>query len=449
MRFGTDGVRGRAHSELTEAMASDLGRAIARVFFGMPVVIGGDSRESSPAFISAVSNGLLAGGSKVETLGVVPTPVVAAEAARTGAVGVVISASHNPYYDNGIKVFGPGGVKLSTAVEAEIEAEWHSTIESDGFGTTQGLTVMADGFELRRRYLDRIAAAIEHRSLNGMRVVIDAANGAASEFVGDVFSSVGADVIVINADPDGTNINDDCGATHTAGLQSAVRSCGADVGLALDGDADRLIAVDHDGNVVDGDRVIAILATDMRSRGTLVDDTVVVTVMTNLGFHQAMNESGINVVETPVGDRHVLEALVDGGFALGGEQSGHIIIPAHATTGDGMLTGVVLLDAVARSGRSLAELSATAMSSYPQVLVNVEVPVRGEVPDEAIREIRNELESELGEDGRILIRPSGTEPLVRVMVEAARQPDAERIASTLAEAIRGAFGPTDAQVGEE
>ena len=449
MRFGTDGVRGRAHSELTEAMASDLGRAIARVFFGMPVVIGGDSRESSPAFISAVSNGLLAGGSKVETLGVVPTPVVAAEAARTGAVGVVISASHNPYYDNGIKVFGPGGVKLSTAVEAEIEAEWHSTIESDGFGTTQGLTVMADGFELRHRYLDRIAAAIEHRSLNGMRVVIDAANGAASEFVGDVFSSVGADVIVINADPDGTNINDDCGATHTAGLQSAVRSCGADVGLALDGDADRLIAVDHDGNVVDGDRVIAILATDMRSRGTLVDDTVVVTVMTNLGFHQAMNESGINVVETPVGDRHVLEALVDGGFALGGEQSGHIIIPAHATTGDGMLTGVVLLDAVARSGRSLAELSATAMSSYPQVLVNVEVPVRGEVPDEAIREIRNELESELGEDGRILIRPSGTEPLVRVMVEAARQPDAERIASTLAEAIRGAFGPTDAQVGEE
>lgn len=449
MRFGTDGVRGRAHSELTEAMASDLGRAIARVFFGMPVVIGGDSRESSPAFISAVSNGLLAGGSKVESLGVVPTPVVAAEAARTGAVGVVISASHNPYYDNGIKVFGPGGVKLSTAVEAEIEAEWHSTIESDGFGTTQGLTVMADGFELRRRYLDRIAAAIEHRSLNGMRVVIDAANGAASEFVGDVFSSVGADVIVINADPDGTNINDDCGATHTAGLQSAVRSYGADVGLALDGDADRLIAVDHDGNVVDGDRVIAILATDMRLRGTLVDDTVVVTVMTNLGFHQAMNESGINVVETPVGDRHVLEALVDGGFALGGEQSGHIIIPAHATTGDGMLTGVVLLDAVARSGRSLAELSATAMSSYPQVLVNVEVPVRGEVPDEAIREIRNELESELGEDGRILIRPSGTEPLVRVMVEAARQPDAERIASTLAEAIRGAFGPTDAQVSEE
>lgn len=449
MRFGTDGVRGRAHSELTEAMASDLGRAIARVFFGMPVVIGGDSRESTPAFISAVSNGLLAGGSKVESLGVVPTPVVAAEAARTGAVGVVISASHNPYFDNGIKVFGPGGVKLSTAVEAEIEAEWHSTIESDGVGTTQGLTVMADGFELRRRYLDRIAAAIEHRSLNGMRVVIDAANGAASEFVGDVFSSVGADVIVINADPDGTNINDDCGATHTAGLQSAVRSYGADVGLALDGDADRLIAVDHDGNVVDGDRVIAILATDMRSRRTLVDDTVVVTVMTNLGFHQAMNESGINVVETPVGDRHVLEALVDGGFALGGEQSGHIIIPAHATTGDGMLTGVVLLDAVARSGRSLAELSATAMSSYPQVLVNVEVPVRGEVPDEAIREIRNELESELGEDGRILIRPSGTEPLVRVMVEAARQPDAERIASTLAEAIRGAFGPTDAQVSEE
>ena len=448
MRFGTDGVRGRAHSELTEAMASDLGRAIARVFFGTPVVIGGDSRESTPAFISAVASGLIESGSRVESLGVVPTPLVAAEAARTGAVGVVISASHNPYYDNGIKVFGPGGVKLSTDIEAQIEAEWHSDVSSDVSGAVQNL-VEGDAVALRDRYLDRMSNSIERRSLNGLRVVIDAANGAASELAGEVFASVGADVIVMNADPNGTNINDNCGATHTVALQSAVLSYGADAGLALDGDADRLIAVDHEGNVVDGDRVIAILAADMRSRGVLLDDTVVVTVMANLGFHRAMHELGIHVVETPVGDRHVLEALVDGGFSLGGEQSGHIIIPAHGTTGDGMLTGVVLLDAVVRSGRSLAELSATSMTSFPQVLVNVEVPVRGEVPEDAIREVRSGLEAELGQDGRILIRPSGTEPLVRVMVEASDQRDAERIATTLADAIRKAFEPTDANDNEE
>ena len=449
MRFGTDGVRGRAHSELTEAMASDLGRAIARVFFGTPAVIGGDSRESTPAFISAVSNGLLDGGSRVETLGIVPTPIVAAEASRTGAIGVVISASHNPYYDNGIKVFGPGGAKLSTDVEAQIEAEWHSSSIPGALPTERNSVVEGDAAAIQNRYLDRMSSSIERRSLNGMRVVIDAANGAASELAGEVFASVGADVIVMNADPDGTNINDDCGATHTAGLQSAVLSYGADVGLALDGDADRLIAVDHQGNVVDGDRVIAILAADMRSRGALVDDTVVVTVMANLGFHRAMNTAGIRVLETPVGDRHVLEALVDGGFSLGGEQSGHIISPQHATTGDGMLTGVVLLDAVMRSGRSLAELSATSMTSFPQVLVNVEVPVRGEVPEDAIREVRAELEAELGDDGRILIRPSGTEPLVRVMVEAADQCDAERIATMLADEIRSAFEPTDEQGDEE
>lgn len=449
MRFGTDGVRGRAHSELTEAMASDLGRAIARVFFGTPVVIGGDSRESTPAFISAVASGLIESGSRVESLGVVPTPIVAAEAARTGAVGVVISASHNPYYDNGIKVFGPGGVKLSTDVEAQIEAEWHSDVSSDVSGAMQNLVVEGNAVALRDRYLDRMSNSIERRSLDGLRVVIDAANGAASELAGEVFASVGADVIVMNADPNGTNINDNCGATHTVELQSAVLSYGADVGLALDGDADRLIAVDHEGNVVDGDRVIAILAADMRSRGVLVDDTVVVTVMANLGFHRAMHESGIHVIETPVGDRHVLEALVEGGFSLGGEQSGHIIIPAHATTGDGMLTGVVLLDAVVRSGRSLAELSATSMTSFPQVLVNVEVPVRGEVPEDAIREVRSGLEAELGQDGRILIRPSGTEPLVRVMVEASDQRDAERIATNLADAVRKAFEPTDAEDNEE
>ena len=449
MRFGTDGVRGRAHSELTEAMASDLGRAIARVFFGTPVVIGGDSRESTPAFIAAVSEGLIDSGATVETLGMVPTPIVAAEAASRHAVGVVISASHNPYYDNGIKVFGPGGVKLSTEVEAQIEDQWHSVTPSETPRTELGSLVQGDVDSVRSRYLELIQRSIEHRTLDGLRVVLDAANGAASELAGEVFAAVGADVIVINADPNGTNINDECGATHTEALQSAVVSVGADVGLALDGDADRLIAVDHAGQVVDGDRVIAILATDMRARNKLAEDTVVVTVMANLGFHRAMNDAGITVLETPVGDRHVLEALAKGGFSLGGEQSGHIIIPEHATTGDGMLTGVVLLDAVVRSGRSLADLSAASMTAFPQVLINVEVPVRGEVPEDAIRGIRQQLEAELGDDGRMLIRPSGTEPLVRVMVEAAHRDDAERIAQTLADAVRTAYEPTDAHGDEE
>ena len=449
MRFGTDGVRGRAHSELTEAMASDLGRAIARVFSGAPVVIGGDSRESTPAFIAAVSEGLINGGAEVESLGMVPTPVVAAESARRDAVGVVVSASHNPFFDNGIKVFGPGGVKLSAETEVQIEHEWNRQdsseldIESSGKMTTGEMT------DVRVRYLERITSAIEHRSLQGIRVVVDAANGTASELAGEVFASVGADVIVIHADPNGININDDCGATHMQGLQEAVLAYGADVGLALDGDADRLIAVDHLGNVVDGDRVIAILASDMRSRGMLIGNTVVVTVMANLGFRRAMTSAGIEVVETPVGDRHVLEALIDGGFSLGGEQSGHIIIPARSTTGDGMLTGVVLLDAVVRSGHSLAELSSASMNSYPQVLINVPVPVRGEVPDEAIREVRLELEGELGDDGRIIIRPSGTEPLVRVMVEAALQADAERIATKLAEAIERSYEPMNDVDGDE
>ena len=302
---------------------------------------------------------------------------------------------------------------------------------------------------VRIRYLERITRSIEHRSLQGIRVVVDAANGAASELAGEVFASVGADVIVIHADPNGTNINDSCGATYPQSLQEAVRAYGADVGIALDGDADRLIAVDHLGNIVDGDRVIAILASDMSSQGILIGNTVVVTVMANLGFRRAMTSAGIEVVETPVGDRHVLEALVDGGFSLGGEQSGHIIIPAHATTGDGMLTGVVFLDAIVRSGQLLAELSSASMNSYPQVLINVPVAVRGEVPDDAIREVRQELEGELGDNGRILIRPSGTEPLVRVMVEAALQADAERIATTLADAIARANEPMNDVDGDE
>ena len=269
--------------------------------FGTPVVIGGDSRESTPAFITAVSQGLINGGAEVESLGIVPTPIVAAESSRRNAVGVVISASHNPFFDNGIKVFGPGGVKLSTETEAQIEAEWNRQDASDEVAKPSGNLTTGEMADVQVRYLERITSAIEQRSLQGIRVVIDAANGAASELAGEVFASVGADVIVIHADPNGTNINEGCGATHTQSLQEAVLAYGADVGLALDGDADRLIAVDHLGSLVDGDRVIAILASDMRLRGMLTGNTVVVTVMANLGFRRAMNTAGIEVVETTRG----------------------------------------------------------------------------------------------------------------------------------------------------
>jgi phosphoglucosamine mutase len=422
VQFGTDGVRGRANTDLTASFALDLGRAAARVLRASRAVVGGDSRLSTPMLEAAFVAGLAAEGVEIHRLGVTPTPAVAFEAARLGAMGAVISASHNPYHDNGIKLFAVGGTKLPDEVETAIEAELAQLPAPTGDpGTVHGRGESAEA------YVDHLLGALHGRDLVGLRVVVDAANGAASHLAADVFGRTGAQVVVINDSPDGRNINAGCGATDVTSLRAVVTAERAHVGVALDGDADRLIAVDQQGDVVDGDHIIAICAADMRERGALHHDTVVVTVMTNLGFRLAMEQVGIDVVETPVGDRYVLEALTAGGYSLGGEQSGHVIFPDRSTTGDGMLTALVLLDVVHRSGRQLSQLAADSMTQLPQVLVNI--PVATQRPDIAT-ELAAEIaaaEAELGATGRILVRPSGTEPLVRVMVEA---PTAELARST-------------------
>ena len=432
MRFGTDGVRGRANTELTAAFALDLGRAAAQVLGATRAVVGGDSRRSTPMLEAAFVAGLASEGVDVRRLGVTPTPAVAFEAARSGAMGAVVSASHNPYHDNGIKLFAPGGLKLPDETERRIERALSSLAPpTAAVGSVDG---RGDALSA---YVDHLLGVLDGRELRGLRVVVDAANGAASHLVADVFTSTGAQVVVVNDRPNGTNINDHCGATSPEALRALVTAERAHVGIALDGDADRLIAVDEQGGVVDGDHVIAICARDLRSRNMLQHDTVVVTVMTNLGFRLAMEQVGIRVVETAVGDRYVLEALAAGGLSLGGEQSGHVIFADRATTGDGMLTALALLDVVQRSGRPLSALAAEAMTRLPQVLVNVSVGrAAGAVIDDAtvVAAIADAAER-LGSNGRVLVRPSGTEPLVRVMVEAADADVAGATADQLAAVI--------------
>ena len=445
MKFGTDGVRGVANTELTAGFALNLGRAAAQVLSRLDtsssvasepvdvVVIGGDTRESTPMLRAALGAGFAAEGVDVIDLGTATTPMVAFEAQRLGVMGAVVSASHNPYGDNGIKLFAPGGTKLTDDVEARIE----SVLES--LGDPTGSAGRLGTHDDAGPYSAHVLAFLDGRDLAGIKVVLDAANGAGCSIAPDVLRAAGADVVVIAADPDGRNINDGCGATHPELVAAAVVQHSADLGVALDGDADRLIAVDGTGTVVDGDHIIAICAADLRGRGQLANDTVVVTVMTNLGFRLAMDMAGINVVETGVGDRYVLEALGAGGHSLGGEQSGHVIFADHATTGDGLLTAVALIDIVKRSERTLADIASDAMTSLPQSLVNVRVGER--VPDVAER-LADEItvvEADLGATGRVLVRPSGTEPLIRVMVEAATPDQAQAAADQLAEVARTKF----------
>jgi phosphoglucosamine mutase len=340
-------------------------------------------------------------------------------------MGAVVSASHNAYHDNGIKLFAVGGTKLPHEVESRIESALDALTDPVGDPAPIHGRVSIDD------YVDHLLAVLDGRGLRGLGVVVDAANGAASHLAGEVMQRTGARTIVVNAEPNGTNINAGCGATDPAGLQAVVVAERAHVGIALDGDADRLIAVDEAGQVVDGDHIIAICAADLRSRGLLHDDTVVVTVMTNLGFRLAMQAADIDVVETPVGDRYVLEALGRGGYSLGGEQSGHVIFADRATTGDGLLTGLVLLDIVHRSGRPLSELAAAAMTQLPQVLVNVPVVANRDAAADLLAADIAAWEGRLGETGRILVRPSGTEPLVRIMVEAPSRDIAREVADSL------------------
>jgi phosphoglucosamine mutase len=435
--FGTDGVRGVAGHDLTASLAMDLSVAAAAILGGdghgaATAVVGRDPRASGEFLEAAVVAGLAGAGVSVLRLGVIPTPGVAHLTRALGAAfGVVISASHNPARDNGIKFFGRGGVKLPDAVEDRIESQLMSATSA---GTAFGRVAYA-GAE-QERYLDYLLSTLPgkpDRALAGLRVVADCAHGAAFRLAPQALRRAGAEVIAIGAEPDGLNINDGYGSTCLGTLAAAVVEHGADAGVAYDGDADRCLAVDADGQLLDGDQIMAVLATELKEAGRLARDAVVVTVMSNQGFHVAMREAGIEVVVTPVGDKHVSAAMRDGGYSLGGEQSGHIILLEHATTGDGILTSLQLLAAVNRRGLPMAA-AAKMMRKYPQVLVNVpgDASRLGPRVDAAV----SRAESQLGEDGRVLVRPSGTEPAIRLMVQAADAGLAEEVIGQLAAEIR-------------
>ncbi|QRY84567.1 phosphoglucosamine mutase [Tsukamurella tyrosinosolvens] len=436
--FGTDGVRGLANKDLTADLALKLSAAAAAVLGAHDLegrdrpfaVVGWDPRASSEMLSAAVSAGLTSAGVDVLLVGVMPTPAVAHLVAEyDAALGVMISASHNPMPDNGIKFFARGGHKLEDAQEDAIEAGLDDPAPPRPTGAAIGRVKRA--FDAVDRYVAHLESAV-HVPLAGLKVVVDAANGAASTVAAKAYRDAGAEVIAIHDDPDGLNINRDCGSTHLEGLRAAVLAHEADLGLGHDGDADRCLAIDANGRTVDGDAIMAILAIAMDEAGELTDHTLVATVMSNLGLHLAMKAAGITLRTAAVGDRYVLEELRNGGYALGGEQSGHVVLPALGTTGDGVLTGLKIMERMAQTGSSLAEL-ASVLTVLPQVLVNVRVIDKAAAMASAdlVTALAAE-EAALGEAGRILLRPSGTEPLVRVMVEAPTEEVARGTAERLA-----------------
>lgn len=448
--FGTDGVRGVANADLTAEMALGLSVAAAHVlaeagtFEGHrpTAVVGRDPRASGEFLEAAVVAGLASAGVDVLRVGVLPTPAVAHLTGSLGAdLGVMLSASHNAMPDNGIKFFARGGHKLADDLEGRIEGVYESHRHGEPWQRPTGAGVgrvrdYEAGFET---YVTHLLSVLPNR-LDGLKIVLDEAHGAAAGVSPEAFSRAGATLVTIGAEPDGLNINDGCGSTHLDLLKAAVLEHGADLGIAHDGDADRCLAVDHTGEEVDGDQILAVLALAMRERSALSADTVVATVMSNLGFKLAMERAGIRLVQTAVGDRYVLEEMKEHGYALGGEQSGHVIILDHATTGDGTLTGLLLAARVAETGRALREL-ASVMDRLPQVLVNVPDVDRSRVGTSAdLAAAVGEAERELGQTGRVLLRPSGTEPLVRVMVEAADIDQARTVAGRLADAVKSALG---------
>jgi phosphoglucosamine mutase len=421
--FGTDGVRGRANVDLTPELALAVGSAAVRVLTtGRPrVVVGMDTRPSSPMLATAVRAGVASAGGDAILLGVAPSALVAHATAHGADLGIMVTASHNPYPDNGIKVFGPGGRKLTDAEEAAI-SEAVDEVWTRPEGTEVGLTLSCDGSE-QEAYVASLLASLPGR-LDGLRIVVDCANGASSWIAPDVYTEAGATVIAIHAG-DGL-INEGCGATHLEDLQAAVLAEGADVGVAHDGDADRCLLVDAGGQIVDGDQILGILAAGQSG--------VVTTVMANLALHHAMAAAGTRVLTTPVGDRHVLEAMHREGIAIGGEQSGHVILLDHATTGDGILTALHVLAKVVSSGRTLAELAAV-VTPLPQVLVNVTAE-RSRAADADVLAAVASVEGRIGSTGRVLVRPSGTEALVRVMVEAPSSELARELAEEIAAVLR-------------
>jgi phosphoglucosamine mutase len=438
--FGTDGVRGLANVDLTAELALDLSVAAAHVlgeagaFEGHPprAVVGRDPRASGEFLEAAVVAGLASAGVDVVRLGVLPTPAVAYLTGSTGSdLGVMLSASHNPMPDNGIKFLARGGIKLDDVIEDAIEARMGEEWQRPTGAKVGRVLDDGQGFET---YVSHLVRSAPNR-FDGVKVVIDCANGAASLTAPEALRRLGAEVITYSAAPDGLNINLDCGSTHMEGLRREVIGHGADLGIALDGDADRCLAVDADGELVDGDQILAVLALSMRDSGRLSNDTVVATVMSNLGFVQAMVRERIAVEQTKVGDRYVLEAMKAGGHKLGGEQSGHVILSDHATTGDGTLTAVMLLARIAQTGKSLSDLAAV-MTRLPQVLVNVpDVDKTRAGTDPEVQAAVAAATARLGETGRVLLRPSGTEPLVRVMVEAESSDTAHEVAHDLAAVV--------------
>ena len=443
--FGTDGVRGLANKDLTVELALGLAQAAAQVLGSHAfadgrrptAVVARDPRVSGEFIAAAVSAGLASSGVDVLDAGVIPTPAAAFLIADIGAdFGVMISASHNPAPDNGIKFFASGGRKLADELEDRIEALLDAPKLAPLAGDVGRIRRFADAED---RYIVHLLGALPHR-LDGIHVVLDCAHGAAAGISPEVFTDAGATVTVIGNDPNGININDGVGSTHLDLLAKAVLKHKADVGIAHDGDADRCLAVDHEGNIVDGDQIMAVLAVSLAARGRLHDRTLVATVMSNLGLRLAMAANDITVLQTKVGDRYVLEAMNERGYTLGGEQSGHLIMADHATTGDGILTGLQLVAEMAATGKSLKELTAV-MTVFPQIMVNVRGVDQHRVnDDDVVAQAVRELEEELGESGRILLRASGTEPMVRVMVEAADQPTADRMAHELADVVKLRLG---------
>jgi len=438
LSFGTDGIRGDSRTELTAPLVRALARAGAEVLGADLFVVGRDPRQSGPELAAAVHAGVADAGGRSVDLGVLPTPAVAHWCASRQVAGAMISASHNPWFDNGIKFFAAGGRKLTDQAQDAIQTRFEQLLQAEA--EPASVSTSDEHEAASAAYRSAVLASVHGRSLSGLRVVVDGANGAGSMLAPQVLRDLGVEVISINVEPSGTNINEACGSTHPEALCDAVVLEGADLGLALDGDADRVLAVDSSGALVDGDQLMAICALDAHARGQLAGPAVVVTVMSNLGFRRAMAEAGIEVVTTAVGDRHVLEALDARGLSLGGEQSGHVIFRDLATTGDGLLTAVQLLDVVARSGRTLRELAQASMTRLPQVLRSVPVSLVGNDLDDLLGPLVDAASARLGEQGRVLVRPSGTEPLVRIMVEAETDAEAQFEADGLAAAIAALLG---------
>ncbi|HEY7107642.1 MAG TPA: phosphoglucosamine mutase [Acidimicrobiia bacterium] len=443
LRFGTDGVRGVANSELTVELVTALGRAAARVLgTDQPFVVGRDTRRSGPMLEAALVAGICAEGADVLLAGVVPTPAVAHLARERAAAAAVISASHNPYEDNGVKLFSPGGRKIPEPLEARVE---HELAALAGSMPEPGASGRGPGVAFEHRaafddYVAYLADSLDGRRLDRMRVIVDCGNGAAFRAAPAALHALGADVEVLHASPDGTNINDACGSTHPEDLRDAVVTSGASLGLAFDGDADRVIAVDEKGELIDGDQMLAIAAIDLHDRGMLQGDAVVATVMSNFGLQRALDPYGIELVRTPVGDRNVLDELERRDLVLGGEQSGHVINMLHATTGDGTLTGLLLADVMARRNRNLSELAAV-MARVPQVHRNVPMADPDRLnADQAFWSRVREVDADLGDDGRVLVRLSGTEPVVRVMVESTDLEAAEEAADRLVALVEHVAG---------